>query len=644
MLPDRTHLDPTRGRVDALDGMRGLAVLAVLAFHLDLDWARGGYLGVSVFFTLSGYLITSLLVAEHRRTGGVSLARFWGRRTRRLLPLGLLGILLAAFVADGIGVTSATRGDLLWALGNLVNWRFLLDGHSYGDLFTAPSPVLHYWSLAVEWQLYLVMPVLALIALARGVRTLQHALLIGCAISWAALVALVAAGEGDAAYYATVTRAGELFAGGVLAVAARRARHVAVPPAGLRRSDLAGVAALAALAIAVVGVGTRPDGGHVLVLPVVAIASTVLIWAASRPGPLARALSLPPLVRLGAWSYALYVVHWPVFLWLSPARTGLGPGPLLLARLIVTFGLAVALHVAVEQPVLRAPTRPGRARRFAAAVAASGATAVAVLGLVAGGPTTQDIEAEARAFEVAASAAEPAQALEDGTRVPSVAFFGDSTAVMTGIGVKMWSEAGAPIAVVPGAVELGCGIELPGRRRVGPDLQVTEKPELCARHLASWAPIVAEHRPDAAVIQVGVWEAADQQVAGGQGWQHLGQPGFDALVLELIGATSDELLAAGAEQVVWLTAPPIDAALNPNHPGSVGPEGDPARFVRLNELIVEMAAARPRVHVVDLAGHLGELPAGELARIRPDGTHLTREAAGDLAARWLGPELLDLLR
>lgn len=642
--PERATHSSVRPRIDALDGIRGLAVVAVLAFHLDLSWARGGYLGVSTFFTLSGYLITSLLEAEHRRTGGVAMARFWGRRVRRLLPLSLVGVVLAALAASRIGVTTSTRGDLLAALGNVSNWRFLLDGHSYGDLFSAPSPVLHYWSLAVEWQLYLVFPFLALATLRRSRLAFHRALVAACAVSWGALVVLVLAGEGDAAYYATLTRAGEVFAGGVLAVARRRGRHAAAAPAASVRTTVGGMAALAVLVVAVGTIGTQPDGGHVLALPLVALASTALIAAATRPGPLAAALSLPVLVRLGAWSYALYVVHWPIFLWLSPARTGLGSVTLVALRLAVTFAVAVALHRAVERPVLHGRPLPDRVRRFAVVGGAYVAAVALGLGLIARGPVAQDLEAEARDLEVAASSAEPVEPVGNAPPPPSLAFFGDSTAVMVGIGMKIWQEEGGPFSIVPGAVELGCGIELPGRRRVGPDREVLDKPDHCEGHLASWGPLVAEHQPTAAVIQVGVWEATDQQVAGSEVWQHLGQPEFDRLTLELLGAKADELLQAGAEHIVWITAPPIDPTLNPSYRGSAVPEADPARFQRFNELVVEMASTRPQVEIVDLAAHLAALPEAELARIRPDGTHFTRETAAALTREWLGPEILATLR
>src|SRR5262245_28363572 len=148
--PSRTrHMQNHPG----LDGLRGAAVAAVLLFHSQLSWARGGYLGVSTFFTLSGFLICTLLVNEHAERGRIDLGRFWARRLRRLLPalfVALLGVALyAALGADADQLTQLRR-DGLAALGGVSNWRFVFTGRSYVDLFAAPSPVLHTWSLAVE--------------------------------------------------------------------------------------------------------------------------------------------------------------------------------------------------------------------------------------------------------------------------------------------------------------------------------------------------------------------------------------------------------------------------------------------------------------------------------------------------------------
>src|SRR5260370_13714265 len=157
-------------RVRALDGLRGAAVVAVLLFHAG--HLVGGYLGVDLFFVLSGFLITGLLLAEWEHTGEMRLRAFWARRARRLLPAlvaMLCGVVAyAAFAAHAIQL-GAIRSDSLATLGYVANWHSIIGGHSYWDVFSAPSPLNHTWSLAIEEQFYLLWP-LIVVGLAVGTR------------------------------------------------------------------------------------------------------------------------------------------------------------------------------------------------------------------------------------------------------------------------------------------------------------------------------------------------------------------------------------------------------------------------------------------------------------------------------------------
>jgi peptidoglycan/LPS O-acetylase OafA/YrhL len=188
-------LTPGSRRIPALDGMRGLAVAGVLAYHCGFGWARGGFLGVSLFFTLSGFLITSLLLQDLR------LGRFWTRRARRLLPAATIA--LAGIVVFGATVATASqlpnlRVDVLSALGYVANWRFVLRGASYGDLWSAPSPVQHFWSLAIEEQLYIALP-LAVVAV-RG-RLRSTAVVLSVALTGTLVAAAIVHGDVLRAYY-----------------------------------------------------------------------------------------------------------------------------------------------------------------------------------------------------------------------------------------------------------------------------------------------------------------------------------------------------------------------------------------------------------------------------------------------------------
>ena len=213
------------GYEPGLDGLRALAVAAVLAFHDHR--LRGGFLGVSTFFTLSGFLITRLLLAEWHGANHISLRRFYTRRIRRLLPAALLGLVVAAAVAVVLHDARTSRAfgfDSLGAVANVANWRFLWSGRAYADLFAAPSPLQHYWSLSVEEQFYLVLaPVIAgVLFLSRGRRVVIAALLGGlAALSFLDGWLSVAHGV-DRAYYGTDTRALEFLVGSLLAVAMAR--------------------------------------------------------------------------------------------------------------------------------------------------------------------------------------------------------------------------------------------------------------------------------------------------------------------------------------------------------------------------------------------------------------------------------------
>jgi peptidoglycan/LPS O-acetylase OafA/YrhL len=189
----------------ALDGLRGVAILLVLLFHGAGRLLPGGYLGVSTFFTLSGFLITSLLLLERERSGRIDLARFWTRRLRRLMPAALLGIALAAVFVAVAGTPSQSgrfRWDGIAALLHGANFRAMTAGTSYWEMFSRPSPLQHYWSLSIEEQFYLVYPLVLLGVWRRAGdvrRTLRLVLVLLVVASSVAMIALATSGTGSSA-------------------------------------------------------------------------------------------------------------------------------------------------------------------------------------------------------------------------------------------------------------------------------------------------------------------------------------------------------------------------------------------------------------------------------------------------------------
>ena len=336
---------PPGNRVPGLDGLRGVAVAWVLAFHLWPETVKGGWLGVGLFFTLSGYLIIGLIDAELSATGRLGLGRFMARRIRRLMPAALVTISAA------VGLTAVLTDDPLHDVGldaltaalNVFNWRAAGDQGGYAAIFEATaSPLEHFWSLAIEEQFYLVVP--AAIALTRRPVAVVAAMFVaglgGVALWW---------GSSDA-YVATPVRALEIAAGAALALAAARSETVRRllrwnGSAAARAGSLgAVVVALVVAELAVVLLGPA-DGAVFRGAPQLMAICWVVLLAGSLPGgPLAPLMSLGLLRWLGTRSYAIYLFHWPLI-----ELTEWGAVPVI----VVTLVAAEASYRLVEMPVRR---------------------------------------------------------------------------------------------------------------------------------------------------------------------------------------------------------------------------------------------------------------------------------------------------
>jgi peptidoglycan/LPS O-acetylase OafA/YrhL len=278
----------------ALDGVRGLAVALVVVFHLDTGVFTGGYLGVSVFFTLSGFLITTLLVERFHGTGDLGLGGFYVRRIKRLVPASAATLLAIAAITAGGGflATDRSSGDLIAAALNVFNWREVASGRAYADLFAGESPVAHFWSLAIEEQFYVVWP-LVLLVLLRSRRIGPARLLMVVSALFLASAIAAQFGSSNVAYFASWTRAAEILAGAWLAVWLSRVeriptwwRHVAGPAIGL-------IVLLTLITPA--ATGWAYSGG----LPIFSLLSVALIAGLQTPGATRTALSFGPLVGLG---------------------------------------------------------------------------------------------------------------------------------------------------------------------------------------------------------------------------------------------------------------------------------------------------------------------------------------------------------
>jgi peptidoglycan/LPS O-acetylase OafA/YrhL len=374
-----------------VEGLRAVAIGAVVLSHAGVSWAGGGYVGVDVFFVISGFLITGLLMREAERTGTVSLSRFYARRVKRLMPQAVAVVL---FVAAGaslwLSVTRAEEAsrDVLAAAAYVVNWRFSAQATDYFASGSEDGPLDHFWSLAVEEQYYFVWPLLLLLITwplrRRGVsgrRTVGTFLALGGLCSLGYALALVAAGRPEA-YFSTPARAWELALGGLLAVA--------LPEAGLGRRRAAAGAWCGVLAVGA-SVLTFDESTAVPGLPTLlpTLGAAALIAAGTcreRSRPI-RALTLPPVRYVGRISYAWYVWHWPVLVF---AAALWGPLSLPAGLLVAAFSLvpAVITYRLIEEPFRHLRLEGRRLRlTLAAAPAAALAMAAASIALVTSLPT-----------------------------------------------------------------------------------------------------------------------------------------------------------------------------------------------------------------------------------------------------------------
>jgi peptidoglycan/LPS O-acetylase OafA/YrhL len=378
-IPGAVPVDPPvpsspswRFRPD-VEGLRAVAIVAVVGYHVGLPGFGGGFVGVDVFFVISGFLITGLLVAEVDRHGGVSLARFWARRARRLLPAATLVLavvsLLSWFALPRLDHRSVGLDVVASAL-YVSNVRFAAQATDYLASDAAPSPVLHFWSLGVEEQFYVVWPllVLAVALLARrrtadGVRR-QHLALVLAALGAASFVLSLwlTARAQPWAFFGMPTRAWEFALGGLLAIGATR---VLALPASLRRA--AGWVGGAVLLASVVLVdGDRPYPGTQALWPVLGTAALILAGASGADRAAAGSISGPlmawPMRALGRLSYSWYLWHWPALVLATAVWRDL-PTPVLLVVALLMLVPAALSYRFVEQPLRHRPSLVASSRR-----------------------------------------------------------------------------------------------------------------------------------------------------------------------------------------------------------------------------------------------------------------------------------------
>lgn len=347
---------PGRGRrFAALDGLRGLAIAVVMIFHVGFSWARGGSVGVDVFFVLSGFLITLLLMQEWDKNHRISLGRFYARRVLRLYPALLLVLAAVLIYTSVVTHPIGTRPFSVVILGPLL---YITDVQGASGHIPGLTLTEHTWSLAIEEQFYLIWPPLLALLLAFGARVrLLFGVVLGLAAASAVLTTTLWSGSEslNRVYSGPDTRAQALLVGCALGLAmsagwlpSRRWVN-----ALLQITGLAGVAALVAYTIG----GSFQDAwnyrGYGLLLVALAAVAVIAAAVANPTAPIARVLALPPLVALGRISYGLYLWHWPVFLVLNSAYLRRSFLETQIIRFTVTVAVTLLSYWLIEKPCLR---------------------------------------------------------------------------------------------------------------------------------------------------------------------------------------------------------------------------------------------------------------------------------------------------
>ncbi len=638
--PHRRTSATGRERVVALDGLRAFALLIIMGYHFGVDRFQGGFFSLDIFYVLSGYLITGLLLGEWARSARIRLGAFWLRRARRLLPalcVVLVVVTLVIRFTYPAGLYPNLRMADLSALFYFSNWWQIAASGNYFVATGAVSPLTHTWSLAVEEQFYLVWPlvVLAVLLVARrftgtgsgterdpssgtdpdasaenaparatdrGVEALLAISVIGVVASASEMAWLYHPGVNiTRLYFGTDTHAQSILVGSVLActltlIQRHRGLSGMAPVATARGSRMAltglGVAGLAgtiALTTTLSGTSALAYRGGFLLS---ALSAAALITGAVcvGHGPIAKVLSIGPLVWMGTVSYGAYLWHFPVAIELDSARTGLSGAGLLAIRVLATFALAAASYYLVERPVMEGVF--WRSLKAAGpALAAMGATVVVVI-------------AATVAPAVAAVAVHPFPGKLQTVRPPEIVVLGDSTALTLGYALAATAPAGT--SVVNGGL-YGCGLAIGSWVSNDPPTpQLTMFPACNEATPADgqWpaldaARVAGTGRGDVVLFVAGTWEVQNMLRAGT--WTNITEPSFQHYELDqmrkLVGIAS----AHGAH-VELATMPAMGAASSSLEASRAD---SPQRRLIYDRLIREIAGEYPnRVSIVDYGGVL----------------------------------------
>lgn len=598
------------GYQPGLDGLRAISVIAVIFYHAGFGWMSGGFLGVEVFFVVSGFLITTLLIEERERDGGVSLGQFWVRRVRRLFP-ALFAMLFAvsawAAVFGNAEQTARLKTDLPWSIFYVNNWGQIAGAVPYfepGD----PPLLRHLWSLAVEEQWYLVWPLVFTLVFARMRPDRAARWLLGAVAVVVVVMFWVQRGHPDPLsspigfldgadrvnvnYLSTITRSGGLLLGAAAAFVWRpwrSERAFSTPSRGLDVTTGVGAGLLVSCFI-----GAQLTAGYMYpwLLTLVSVGSLVLVLVVVHPAAVGThwMLSRRPLVEIGKRSYGWYLWHWPIFVFVGATDGSWS-----------TFAVAVAISLVVAELSYRyveEPVRRGALRRwwrsqptFPTVPVAVGATAVLALGFYYWQVDDYDVAAggDEAEFVLSLGPEVTAPAAVDGPLAaaapPRVSIVGDSQAHSLAVNLPAGIED--TFAIRNDSLD-GCSVYDTGSVVSSLESFSNSFASTCGGWVEHWGE--AGTASDLVLVVLGAWDVFDLRM--GDSVVAFGTPEHDLLFTTSLGRGLDAVAASGAEaallEVACMRPVSAEGAAVPPLPE----RGDDARVAHVNSLLRQVADSR----------------------------------------------------
>lgn len=621
----------------ALDGLRAIAVTGVLVFHLNPNWLPGGWFGVDLFFVLSGFLITTLIIREQNRTGRINFPRFWLARMRRLLP----ALITTLFAVLGMGWfltidarREAVAHDVLSALAYVANWRFIFGDEGYFATLNLPSPVRHTWSLSIEEQFYVVFPLLmAFLGWITTKRMVHTLVLTSIAICSAGLMAYLYVPDSDPVrvYFGTDTRIFELLIGAIGALALRKQAFTGFTKFNWL-SQLLGALGLGIVVLAMFFIhddSPIPYRGGLVLLCLASFAS--ILAAAGPPNTLfSRIIGFAPLRWLGLISYPLYLWHWPVIVFMTTEITGLRGTSQLIFQAILSIVLATLSYKFIEQPIRNPRTWAESSPRLVKAIILS-TIPLLVFTSVKFGDSLKEVDPDA---SVAGSATlEPMEVSASKQR--SAMVFGNSIPDSLANAVQIDAY---PYLSITSNSFVGCeptpGIQIWIGKKVRPT-------EGCIEWRAFWPTLIKDQKPDVLVYFTSQALVSDWYVDGKT--VHFGTRQHDAFLRDGLNTIRKTSLKAGAKHFA------VSNLACHELPAFDGDDFDrmnsTANVKHINKVVAEWADENS-VPVIDTYSALcpGDVysPTVNKVPLYNDGLHFTAES-GPIFWDWMAPQLIAYL-